>query len=147
MFCKQDLDILKNKKIAIVGGAGFIGHNLALKLNEIGSKPFLIDSLQVNSLGYYTSGYMHNSNSERYIGFINERLELIRNSMIPINITDARDYHLLTKEIENINPDVIIHLAAVSHANRSNKDPYSTFDHSLRTLENVLDIIKNKKYI
>jgi nucleoside-diphosphate-sugar epimerase len=27
----------------------------------------------------------------------------------------------------------------VSHASRSNKDPYSTFDHSLRTLENALD--------
>ena len=25
------------------------------------------------------------------------------------------------------------------HANRSNKDPHSTFDHSLRTLENSLD--------
>ena len=32
-----------------------------------------------------------------------------------------------------------MHLAAVSHANRSNKDPHSTFDHSLRTLENALD--------
>jgi nucleoside-diphosphate-sugar epimerase len=38
-----------------------------------------------------------------------------------------------------INPQVIVHLAAVSHAGRSNKDPYSTFDHSLRTLENALD--------
>ena len=37
-------------------------------------------------------------------------------------------------------PDVIIQLAAVSHANKSNKDPHSTFDHSLRTLENALDI-------
>jgi nucleoside-diphosphate-sugar epimerase len=27
----------------------------------------------------------------------------------------------------------------VSHAGKSNKDPYSTFDHSLRTLENALD--------
>jgi nucleoside-diphosphate-sugar epimerase len=31
----------------------------------------------------------------------------------------------------------------VSHANRSNKDPHSTFDHSLRTLENALDNAKN----
>ena len=35
-------------------------------------------------------------------------------------------------------------MAAVSHANRSNKDPHSTFDHSLRTLENALDNSKNK---
>ena len=32
-----------------------------------------------------------------------------------------------------------MHLAAVAHANRSNKDPFSTFDHSMRTLENALD--------
>ncbi len=36
-------------------------------------------------------------------------------------------------------PNYIVHLAAVSHANRSNKNPYNTFDHSFRTLENVLD--------
>jgi nucleoside-diphosphate-sugar epimerase len=34
---------------------------------------------------------------------------------------------------------VIVLLAAVAHASRSNKDPYATFDHSLRTLENALD--------
>ena len=34
---------------------------------------------------------------------------------------------------------MIVHLAAVAHAGRSNKDPFSTFDHSLRTLENSLD--------
>jgi nucleoside-diphosphate-sugar epimerase len=39
-------------------------------------------------------------------------------------------------------PDVIIQLAAVSHANKSNKDPHTTFDHTLRTLENILDIAK-----
>jgi len=52
---------------------------------------------------------------------------------------DARDYHALSRALGEIQPEVVIHLAAVSHAGRSNKDPYSTFDHSLRTLENALD--------
>ena len=39
---------------------------------------------------------------------------------------------------------MVIQLAAVSHANKSNKDPYSTFDHSFRTLENALDASKEK---
>ena len=56
-----------------------------------------------------------------------------------MTILDARDYHQLSKIISAIVPDVIIQLAAVSHANRSNKDPHSTFDHSFRTLENALD--------
>ena len=46
--------------------------------------------------------------------------------------------------MENINPQVIIHLSAVSHATRSNKDPYSTFDHSFLTLENSLDCARSK---
>src|SRR5262249_31785189 len=29
-----------------------------------------------------------------------------------------------------------------AHAGRSNKDPFSTFDHSLRTLENALDVAR-----
>ena len=43
-----------------------------------------------------------------------------------------------------VKPHIVIHLAAVSHANRSNKDPHTTFDHSLRTLENALTIQKEK---
>lgn len=37
---------------------------------------------------------------------------------------------------------MIVHLAAVAHANQANKSPYSTFDHSLRTLENALDCVR-----
>ena len=33
----------------------------------------------------------------------------------------------------------------MAHANVSNKDPFSTFDHSFRTLENVLDASRNLK--
>lgn len=144
MFSNDQIELLKNKKVAIIGGSGFIGHNLAIQLAKLGSKPHVVDSLQVNNLGYYTSGYINNPNSERYIGFLNERLDLLRDSKVPISIIDARDYNLLSRIIDQINPDVVVHLAAVSHANRSNKDPFSTFDHSLRTIENVLDIIKDK---
>lgn len=38
--------------------------------------------------------------------------------------------------------DTLIHLAAVAHADKSNKDPYSTIDHSIRTLENTLDVAR-----
>ena len=138
-----DLKSLKNKKVAIVGGAGFIGHNLAIKLADLGAIPHIIDGLQVNNLGYYNSGYSDNPNSERYIAFINSRLSLLRKLNISLHIIDVRDYHITSHTFSKINPDVVIHLAAVAHANRSNKDPFSTFDHSLRTLENVLDIIRS----
>ena len=88
-----DLEKLKGKCVAIVGGAGFIGHNLALKLKELGAEPYVIDGLQVNNIGYYTSDYEKNINAERYIAFINERLSLLRKAKIGLKIIDVRDYH------------------------------------------------------
>lgn len=135
---------LKKKRVAIVGGAGFIGHNLALKLAELGAEPHVVDGLQVNNLGYYSSGYSANPNGERYIAFINERLALLRAAKVGLHVIDARDYHVVTQTLKNIQPDVVVHLAAIAHANRSNKDPFSTFDHSMRTLENVLDATRSQ---
>jgi len=136
---------IRGKRVAIVGGAGFIGHNLALKLKELGAEPHIIDSLQVNNLGAFTADMTENSNARLYVGFINERLDQLRKAEIPLHIVDARDYQLMSPHLTKIKPDVVIQLAAVAHANRANKDPYHTFDHSMRTLENALDSIKEYK--
>ena len=68
----------------------------------------------------------------------------MRAKSVKFLIADFRDYHATTRIISAVEPDIVVMLAAVSHASRSNKDPFSTFDHSLRTLENVLDSIRNK---
>lgn len=136
---------LEGKRIAIVGGAGFIGHNLALRLKKKKAKPFVIDGLQVNNLGAFTCSLDLKSNNQLYLNFINSRLDLIRKSNIPLYVLDVRDYHAVSPCLNSIKPDVVIHLAAVAHANRSNKDPFSTFDHSMRTIENSLDSIKDRK--
>jgi len=140
-----DAKALKGKVVALVGGAGFIGHNLALELKAHGADPHVIDGLQVNNLGAFTSGLNPSPNNSLYVGFINIRLELLRQAKIPLHVIDVRDYHVLSPCLNAIKPDVVIHLAAVAHANRSNKDPFSTFDHSMRTLENSLDSVKDRK--
>ena len=90
------------KRVALIGGAGFIGHNIAVKLQELGAEPHIIDSLQVNNLGAFTHQMNENPNDKLYIGFINERLDLLRKSD-------------------------------------------STVDHSMRTLENALDCVRDRK--
>jgi nucleoside-diphosphate-sugar epimerase len=70
---------------------------------------------------------------------LHQRLDLLFEAGIPVHVQDARDYSALGRILAQEDPQVIVQLAAVSHAGRSNKDPYSTFDHSLRTLENALD--------
>tara|TARA_B100000963_G_scaffold346514_1_gene351801 strand:- start:164 stop:1165 length:1002 start_codon:yes stop_codon:yes gene_type:complete len=131
------------KKILLVGGGGFIGHNLALTLKSRGHEPIVVDSLSVNNLLSFTDNEIKNKNL--YSKILNNRIELLNNNNINFNVIDARDYNLISKIYEDINPDIIIHLAAVSHANKSNKSPHSTFDNSLRTLENTLDFAKNDK--
>ena len=63
---------------------------------------------------------------------------------IPLHVEDARNYNELATVMTKIKPQVVIVLAAVSHANRSNKNPFDTFDHSIRTLENALDSARTR---
>lgn len=134
---------LIGKRIALVGGGGFIGHSIALALKSVGAEPHIVDSLQVNNLGAFSHGLGENPNAKLYTAFVNERLDLLRRDTIPLHVVDARDYHLLSRHLTEIDPDAVVHLAAIAHANRANKDPYSTFDHSMRTLENALDCVRN----
>lgn len=132
------------KKICIVGGAGFIGHNLALYLADYDYDILIIDNLAVNNYHSILNNHDNVPNPELSKFVLEERSLLLKNNKrIKILNYDARDYHLLSKTINNFQPNVLIQLAAVSHANRSNKDPFSTFDNSLRTLENALDACKN----
>jgi len=134
------------KKILLTGGCGFIGHNLAIYLKKKNYDVTVLDSLSVNNLLSFTDKEITNQNLYRSI--LNERINLLNLNSINLSVVDARDYHAYSKIYSEFLPDIVIHLAAVSHANKSNKDPHSTFDHSLRTLENTLDVCrKNKTHV
>jgi nucleoside-diphosphate-sugar epimerase len=133
---------LAGKRVALIGGAGFIGHNLALALQVAGAEPHIVDSLQVNNLGAFSSSA--DPSKSLYMHLIYERLESLHAADIPLHVLDARDYHVLSRCLAEIKPDCIVQLAAIAHANRANKDPFSTFDHSFRTLENALDYARGE---
>ena len=137
---------MKNKKkILIIGGLGFIGHNLAIYLKKFGYKLKIIDSLLINNILALKKNPLEYPNPKIAKKFLLDRLKLVKKNNIIFDKLDARNYKRLTKSINKFSPDVVIHLAAVSHANKSNKNPYTTFDHSLRTLENAIDAVRNKK--
>jgi nucleoside-diphosphate-sugar epimerase len=127
------------QRVAILGGAGFIGHHLALELAGRGAEVHVVDGLQVNNMVAVATDERYRPHRELYSRILEERLDLLREADIPVHVQDARDYHALSRLLSDISPSVIVHGAAVSHAGQSNKDPYNTFDHSLRTLENALD--------
>jgi nucleoside-diphosphate-sugar epimerase len=130
---------LEGRRVAILGGAGFIGHHLALELAERGVDVHVVDGLQVNNMLAVATDERYRPHRELYSRILAERLDLLRQADVPVHIQDARDYHALSRLLSDIAPTSIVHGAAVSHAGQSNKDPFSTFDHSLRTLENALD--------
>ena len=131
------------KKILILGGCGFIGHNLARELSK-NFQVSIADSLQINNLYSLENNKDNLPNPELSKIIIQDRLKIIKDNKLNFVIQDLRDYHATCRLFNEIKPDIVVHLAAVSHANRSNKDPHTTFDHSLRTLENALDNSKNK---
>ena len=139
----MNINSIQDKRVTIIGGAGFIGHNLALHLKSLGADVSIIDSLEVNNLTSVLANSDNLPHPDLAHTVINERLRLLNQANIPLYVQDARDYHGLSRTLAKTSPQVIFHLAAVSHANRSNKDPFSTFDHSLRTLENALDYSRN----
>src|SRR5437870_4205030 len=112
---------LKGHKIALIGGAGFIGHNLALALSEQGANVEIIDSLQVNNLLTYAANMPDLHDNDLYLRIIHQRLDLLRKMGLPLHVQDARNYHALGILLSQIKPQTIVHLAAVSHAGRSNK--------------------------
>lgn len=135
---------LAGRRILLIGGAGFIGHNLAIALAEAGAEPIVIDGLQVNNLLAVQQEAATNPFADLYLAILNQRLIHLRQQGIPILVEDARDYLRLGRAMADLKPDAVVVLAAVSHASRSNKDPYHTFDHSFRTLENALDIARGR---
>jgi nucleoside-diphosphate-sugar epimerase len=132
------------KRVALVGGAGFIGHHLALALKEQGAEVAVIDGLEVNNLLQYLALPPDAENRDLYVKIIHQRIEKLRAAGVPLYVQDAREYDALSRVLSEVEPQVVVHLAAIAHAGRSNKDPMSTFGHSLRTLENALDYARDK---
>ena len=123
--------------VTLVGGAGFIGHHLALALANAGHRVSIVDSLMINNLyAIHAGGFVH----ERYRPFLEMRRRLLAERGIDTIVADACDYHQLSRILAALAPRIIVHLAAVAHIDRANKDPWSTFRHTLQTLENAIDI-------
>ena len=133
------------KKILLVGGAGFIGHNLAVFLKKKGFSILIIDNLKVNNIEFVKKKIKDIKKRKLYLNFINERLRLIKKNKIQLKKYDAKNKNKIQKIVENYNPDVLIHLAAVSHDGKSNKNPELAFKNSFNTLFNSLESVKNLK--
>tara|TARA_B100001123_G_scaffold423250_1_gene533209 strand:- start:81 stop:1154 length:1074 start_codon:yes stop_codon:yes gene_type:complete len=117
----------KNKKVLVTGATGFKGSWLCVWLLKLGA--------QVNGIGY-------NPNQNKTLFY---KLKL--NKKINLKILDIRDYKSLNNFINKTKPAIIFHMAAQPLIYESYVNPLSTFQiNSFGTL-NILEIVKNAKFV
>ena len=127
---------ISGKRVLLIGGAGFIGHNLALELREQGAEVTVADAFKVNNLLNLatTENIVHDI--EVYDDFLNERLDMLRSAGVKFSILDGSSRYDVSKILDD-EYDIVYLLAAVSHASRSNSQPVDAINNGLIPFINV----------
>ncbi len=132
---------LKGEKVLLVGGAGFIGHHLALGLRKVGAEVLIIDDLQINNVTKILTDYkLDEFKRKLYLNFIFERLDLLRESNIEVLNIDARNLSTFQQAFYDFKPSKAIHLAAISSAVDANQKPNIAYDIQINSLRNLLSL-------
>ncbi len=115
------MEKLKNKKILITGGAGFIGSHLANELIRQNKKVVVIDNL--------SSGRKEN---------INPKAKFYR-----VDVRSKKIYEIFKKE----NPEIVFHLAAQPLVDEAYKNPFSAIEKNVMGTVNVLEVCRKQKNV
>lgn len=136
-------DLLKDQRVLLIGGAGFIGHNLALKLRSYGATVAVIDNLSVNSL-------VDNVFGTREVGLkeamnhlcLQERFRLLREADVRLINCDGLNLAETGLVFREFEPTKVVHLAAIASAVDANNAPGLMFDLQLIILRNILELCR-----
>jgi nucleoside-diphosphate-sugar epimerase len=120
-------------KILILGGAGFIGHNVAKELHSLDHDVLVYDS--------FASYFPETQNA--YLANLQIRLGILRDSGIPILRGEVTDYARLLFAVREYRPDVIIHLANIPVSTASNRFSKEAIDINLRATTYVIDVVRS----
>ena len=114
----------KYKKILVTGGLGFIGSSLIFRLlKNTNSKIFNIDKSNQKSNSLSVNNQFSNYGKSRY-QFLNN---------------DIKDNESLRKIYKESEPDIVFHLAAESHVDRSIESPRNYLESNIVGTFNILE--------
>ena len=108
-------------RILITGGAGFIGSAIVPKLQSENHDVFVFDNLSFGN-----REFINVADDHFFLG-------------------DIRDTITVSNAIQTINPEIIIHLAAVHFIPYCNEHPFESSDINIRGTMNVLEAAKSLK--
>lgn len=139
---------LKHQRVMLVGGAGFIGHHLALDLRKYGVETMVVDNLMLNNMVTNVSEASIDPHRRAlYHDFLMDRFEMMREAKVMIRNADARSMPDLTEAFLEFTPTKVVHLSAIASAVDARKTPGVCFDLQLITLRNLLEICRIYKIV
>ncbi|MBW6408574.1 NAD-dependent epimerase/dehydratase family protein [Clostridium weizhouense] len=113
--------MIKNKRILLTGGAGFIGTKLCKLLSD-NNEILLYDSLKRNSI---------------------KNTDLLTKDNIKLVEGDILDFNNLKTVVSEFSPNIVIHLAAVAGIDTVIKSPVNTMKVNMIGTYNILESIKD----
>ena len=116
------MDFWKNKKVFITGHTGFKGAWLSRILINAGSE---------------VTGYALEPPTDPSL-FILAGIDRFMNSII----ADIRDLERLTKVMQTVNPDIVIHMAAQPIVRTSYEEPVYTYETNVMGTVNLLEVAR-----
>ena len=118
----------KGKKVLLTGHSGFKGSWFTLFLNSLGAEVhgISLEPEEKNKNLYF------NANIKNYCNSI---------------FCDITNFHLLNKYIEEIDPEIVFHLAAQAFVRDSYRDPLKTFNTNIIGTANILQSLNNKNSV
>jgi len=105
-------------KTLITGGAGFIGSAIVPSLKEVGHEIFVLDNLSFGNRSF---------------------IDVDDNHFI---LADIRDIHKVEEVYTQLQPEIVIHLAAIHFIPYCNQHPFEAADINIRGTINVLNASK-----
>lgn len=119
------------KNIIVTGGAGFIGSNLIDRL------------LKVKNLNLHIIDKISYSSDLGSLKELIDRKSTVTNSKCKLYQINLSNYKDTEKAVLKANPDLIFHLAAESHVDRSIDEPYYFIESNFLGTFNLLECAKN----
>ncbi len=136
-------ETLRNHRVLLVGGAGFIGHNLALELRRCEIETMVADNLMVNNLvGNVIRTEIEAVQRQLYQNFLLDRFQAMRDAGVHLRNADARAMVDLSQVFDEFKPTKVVHLAAIASAVQARNNPGRAFDLQLVTLRNALELCR-----
>jgi nucleoside-diphosphate-sugar epimerase len=136
---------LDGERIMLVGGAGFIGHHLALECRNKGAEVLVVDNMQINNIVAIVSDQkLDDTRRKLYTNFLLDRFHLLREAGIQIDNVDGRQMPELTHSFNEFQPTKAVHLSAISSAVTANQVPGLAYDLQINTLRNLLELCRLK---